>query len=331
MMSKEGFKSDYGREVEKTDGGYIVHSSDKFYYDFFTDLEILSDGKYVPHTGKYRRYGDLPDGNHFGIWVFPSMHSFADFRDPPFTGIVIVDEDGRLQSYTPAEHMHLEPDERFFPTMVAASPTGKTLVWITEGELWTWHACSDGHFIGDDGEQYERLGEHRISDALMHEDGILEITLESGDTFGFFCDEDALLVPFRDGWIPAEENDVWQILQCDSCWPDSLMLMIKKEYEGWKSDSLSTTYNECGVRRVCFEPGLETIKHGILAMNDNLETVVIPDHVIMVESFAFGCCSNLKNLTIEGDLSRIANWAEDAFDGCPCEEYYKTERKKQNG
>ena len=42
-----------------------------------------------------------------------------------------------------------------------------------------------------------------------------------------------------------------------------------------------------------------------------------------MESFAFGCCGSLKNLIIEGDLSRVAKWAEDAFDGCPCEKYYK--------
>ena len=43
----------------------------------------------------------------------------------------------------------------------------------------------------------------------------------------------------------------------------------------------------------------------------------------MVESFAFGDCDNLKELVIEGDLSRVADWAEDAFDGCACEDYYK--------
>jgi hypothetical protein len=85
----------------------------------------------------------------------------------------------------------------------------------------------------------------------------------------------------------------------------------------------SIYYNNCSVRRVCFEPGLEVIKRGILAMNYELETLVIPAFVKQVESFAFGCCENLKNLTIEGDLSRVANWAEDAFDGCGCEGYYK--------
>ena len=32
---------------------------------------------------------------------------------------------------------------------------------------------------------------------------------------------------------------------------------------------------------------------------------------------AFGSCTNLKNLVIEGDLSRVTNWDKDAFEGCP--------------
>lgn len=300
-----------------------------FYYDFLVYFDGVKDNTRVHYTGKYRCYGDLPDGSHFGVWVFPSMTSFADFKDPPFTGIIIVDEDGYMQAFTPAEQMHWRPDERFFPMMVAASPAGKTLVWITEGELWAWHMnFVEKRFITDEGNRVTRLGEQKIQDAFMQKDGIMEVALENGEAFGFFCDEDVLLKPFQEGWVPMEENDAWQIAQPMAYWPDSLILMIKKEDEGWKADSLvgCTYYNNTGVRRVCFEPGLEIIKQGILAMNDYLETVVIPDHVKMVETFAFGCCTNLINLTIEGDLSRVTDWAADAFDGCACELYYKTLR-----
>ncbi|MBQ6023837.1 MAG: leucine-rich repeat protein [Clostridia bacterium] len=81
-------------------------------------------------------------------------------------------------------------------------------------------------------------------------------------------------------------------------------------------------YYSCGIRRVCFEPGLEVIKPEILADNPDLESVTIPASVKDVQTWAFGCCTNLKNLVIEGDLSRVANWAPDAFDACACEEQY---------
>jgi hypothetical protein len=41
-----------------------------------------------------------------------------------------------------------------------------------------------------------------------------------------------------------------------------------------------------------------------------------------VDWHAFSGCTGLKNLVIEGDLSRVKQWNEDAFEGCPCEEYY---------
>ena len=55
---------------------------------------------------------------------------------------------------------------------------------------------------------------------------------------------------------------------------------------------------------------------------------MIPATVEQVESYAFGGCENLRKLTIEGDLSRVADWAEDAFTGCPCEESYLTLRRQ---
>ena len=137
------------------------------------------------------------------------------------------------------------------------------------------------------------------------------------------------LQPFQGGWVPADEAAAFHMARFMRAWPDSLTLMIRSTDPGWTAESLDgQEYNNCYIRRVCFEPGLETIKNGILAMNDMLDTVVIPDYVKRVGSFAFGCCSTLNNLVIEGDLSRIADWAEDAFEGCPCEGYYKQLRNR---
>ena len=272
--------------------------------------------------GNYRYYGDLQDGTRCGAFVFPSMTSWADFKDPPFTGIVLVDGKGKMKTLTPAERMHQLPEEHYFPIAIVPSPTGKSLAWITEGDLWTW--CMDsreGRFIGDDGTMETRFGDRKVSDACMHEDGILEVLLEDGSTLGLFCDEEMILQPFEDGWVPGDDAAVWNLLEHPRCWTDSLRLMIRKADEGWEY------YDRC-VRRVCFEPGLEVIKAGILGMNQLLDTVVIPESVRQVETFAFGCCDNLKNLVIKGDLSRIAGWAEDAFDGCACEAYYKQLRDK---
>ena len=290
----------------------------RFCYNFSPERE-------KDHEEVYRYYGEMPDGNCVGTYVFPSMISFADFRDPPFTGIVIVDKDGRMKTETPAEHMHLQPKEHWFPTAVASSPTGKTLVWVTEGELWIWHKDFRGEmFLTDEGEPETHFRGMKVADARMQADGILEVLLEDGETFGLFCDEDMFLLPFEGGWIAGDEAAKHNMGFPMSYWPESLILMITSEDIGWRHDSLgSNAFNECDVRRVCFEPGLETIKNGVLAMNTKLEKVVIPDHVKMVETFAFGCCDNLKELVIEGDISRVADWAEDAFDGCACEDYYK--------
>ena len=129
-----------------------------FYYCF-------SQNENDRHDASYRYYGDLPDGRHFGAYVFPSMTSWADFKDPPFTGAVIVEENGKMQTSTPAEQMHLQPDEHYFPTAIVASPSGKTLVWITEGELWSWHMeCTEELFLTDDGEKETRFGGRKVRD-----------------------------------------------------------------------------------------------------------------------------------------------------------------------
>ena len=63
-------------------------------------------------------------------------------------------------------------------------------------------------------------------------------------------------------------------------------------------------------------------------MLSELKRAVIPATVRMVESCAFACCNKLTDLVIEGDLSRVASWHEDAFEDCACESEYLTLRRK---
>ena len=84
-----------------------------------------------------------------------------------------------MKTLTPAERMHRLPEEHYFPIAIVPSPTGKSLAWITEGDLWTW--CMhfrEGRFIGDEGTMETRFGDRKVSDARMHEDGILEVNIE---------------------------------------------------------------------------------------------------------------------------------------------------------
>lgn len=262
---------------------------------------------------RYRRCGDLPDGRHFGVGFVPA---FGDPWDRE-SAIVIVGETGELQLATPS---WIKEWNRW-PTAMAASPSGRSLVWLTEDyRLGVWNQEKEG-FIDWDGESLnQRLDDCRVLDAVMGADGILELRMEDGRRMGYLCDADLVLVPWEDGWTPVKE-EIWKLKESSDDLPDSLAVMIRK------ADEVFNYYN-CGVTRVCFEPGLRRVKAGILGENPNLEAVAIPASVEQVESYAFGDCVNLRKLAIEGDLSRVADWAEDAFTGCPCEESYLTMRRQ---
>lgn len=81
-------------------------------------------------------------------------------------------------------------------------------------------------------------------------------------------------------------------------------------------------------RELRFAPEIERIGEGEYAVLGELKRVVIPATVQMVESCAFEWCGKLTDLVIEGDLSRVARWHEDAFKNCPCEAEYLELRGK---
>ncbi len=269
------------------------------------------------HDELYRRYGDLPDGRHFGVYIWPKSEAW-----PEVSAMMIVSENGEMQVNTIIDDRWDAREADRFPFAAAASPSGKTIVWLKDSRIWVWHEDKrEKCFLPDDGDYLtDRIGCLPVLDAVMLPDGILVLRLDGSDrSYAYLCDEDIVLIRHKDCWIPADKAEApcWNLVIPDHVdyWPDSFAVMISKEDDEYD-------YYSCGVRRVCFEPGLEVIKPGILADNPDLESVTIPASVKEVRTWAFGSCKNLKKLVIEGDLSRVLNWAEDAFEGCACEETY---------
>ena len=166
----------------------------------------------------------------------------------------------------------------------------------------------------------DRLGGREIEKTERSADGILKLHCRSGETLGYFHDGDILLCPWGDGWTPLKE-EAQRIKAYRGDLPDSVTVIIRREDEVFD-------YYGCGIARVSFEPGLRRIKEGMLGENPRLEAVVIPAFVEKVEAAAFENCITLRDLTIEGDPGRVADWAENAFMGSPCEEEYRSLRRR---
>ena len=275
------------------------------------------------HYEVYRRYGDLPDGRHFGVYIWPKHEEW-----PPTSTMMILSRDGTMQTNSVMDDSWEADEADRWPLAAVATPSGKSIVWLKGGRIWVWREDwrrdkQDMRFQPDDGEELtNRIEGIPVYDALMRDDGIL-VLFQEGKRYAYLCDEDIVLVRNADEgcWIPANKaespyrNDYSSDMNRVNYWPDEFAVMIRKEDD-------EGDYYSCGIRRVCFEPGLEVIKREILADNPDLESVTIPASVKDVQTWAFGCCTNLKNLVIEGDLSRVANWAPDAFDACACEQQY---------
>ncbi|MBR2834495.1 MAG: leucine-rich repeat protein [Coriobacteriales bacterium] len=285
--------------------------------EFFYDFSMHQNQR---HNDICRHYGDFPDGRRYGAFIFPCSDPW-----PSSTDILIMKETGELETCTPAEYESWDLPNHW-PLTIVSSPSGKSLVWIIEKELRAWHPDpKEERFMRYDSDSENRLGDKLVKDAKMYADGILELLCEDGEILHYLCDENIVLAPWEDGWIPADEREHSELFPWKNgmpqkkdrfcSFPDSFILMVRKE-DAWAE------FMGCGVRRVCFEPGLERLEGEILSSNPNLETVTIPASIQYVDFGAFMCCTNLKKLVIEGDLSRIANWDKEAFYGCPCEEQY---------
>ncbi len=284
-----------------------------FRYNFSMDPDDWCDAV-------YRRYGDLPDGRHFGVYIWSKSEPW-----PEKSAMMIISKTGEMQISSIIDGRWDVRKADRWPLAAAATPSGKSIVWLKDDKIWVWREDGrDGRFMPDDAKTLtDRIEGLPVRDAIMRTDGILVLFLKCDEmkNYAYLCDEDIVLVRHEDCWIPAgkaespcRNADFPDINRVDY-WPDSFAVMIRSEDDEYD-------YYSCGLRRVCFEPGLEVIKSGILADNPDLESVTIPASVKEVRTWAFGSCTNLKNLVIEGDLSRMADWAQDAFEGCACEEEY---------
>ena len=281
--------------------------------DFRYNLSLKPDDW---HSEVYRRYGDLPDGSHFGVYIWPKSEAFS-----PASIMMIVDKSGEMRTNTVIKESWSTQDSEFWPLAAAASPSGKSIVWLKDGRIGAWQEdWKEKRFLQDDGHVLtDRLENVLVRDAVMRKDGILILFLEDGRTMGYLCDADMVLFRWEDGWIPRTEED-WKLSEAlgegvlDTC-PEELFVMVH-ESDRWGE------YDGCGVKRVFFHPGLERIEGEILANNPGLEKIVIPAYVEYVEWGAFHNCVNLRELVINGDPARVAKWNAEAFSGCPCEEEY---------
>lgn len=257
-------------------------------------------------------YGYLPDGRSYGIveigvWFKPGYYeNYA----------TLVTPDGECKYLIlMKDHYDLR-----LPDAMAAVPSGHHIVWKVGKDLYCWEPNDYLDYMGVV-HLNDRLPD--ITDAALHQNGILEIYLDGGKKWLYDCKSDALLEPAGNGWIVQCSsircngyNDSLRNLMDDDSGINSLILENNVESVG------AFVFSGYGIRDLELSQKLTVIGWEAFAENPMLEKITIPAVVMDVESGAFRECTGLRELVIEGDLSRIANWAEDAFTGCPCENFY---------
>ncbi|MBR6366606.1 MAG: hypothetical protein IKS10_11040, partial [Lachnospiraceae bacterium] len=85
------------------------------------------------HYEGYRRYGDLPDGRHFGVYIWPKHEEC-----PPTSIMMIVGENGEMQTNTVMDDRWDADEADRWPLAAVASPSGKSIVWLKDGRIWVW-------------------------------------------------------------------------------------------------------------------------------------------------------------------------------------------------
>lgn len=277
----------------------------------------------------YVRFGMLPNGEGFGVANTPTQeNSYA--RDT-----VIVAEDGKILATGWGFPDGGIGDHYPGPEVMVASPSAKTIVWLGGGELWVWYQDDElQRFISGFTKRIHIPNDAAVLDARMNEHGALDLWCEGGARHVYSCDADVLvrghhaaelcwsgeggiIVPLPQEAEAHAGGFRGYMESCMHAFPevDGFLVGGDVAIDGWELCNAP-------VRELRFAPEVECIGEGEFAVLDKLERVVIPATVRMVESAAFQWCDKLTDLVIEGDLSRVADWHEDAFKDCPCETEY---------
>lgn len=263
-------------------------------------------------------YGGLPNGESYGV-----EKTGVGF-DPGYYEYCasLVSQDGE-RKYLTLLHKHYSLT---LPDAMAATLSGDHIVWKIGGDLYFWRP---GYPYEGAVHLNNRLPEKaEITDAVLRENGILEIIFADGEKWLMVLRAEALLEPAENGWTAhcnqtscsGLNSGLWEYMD-EEINIDSLIL---EEGVGFVEEFV---FSDCGLRRIRLPQSLYRISMGAFSDNPFLERITIPAGVTEVESLAFHGCKGLRELTIEGNLSRIAGWDKDAFEGCPCEEYYLHLRK----
>lgn len=274
---------------------------------------------------RFECYGHLPDGSYFGIG------EIRDIDECWYDDFFLVDAEGRALAYA-YEHFRSVA----MPEAAVASPSGKSIVWLAEGQLWTWlyNPKREG-FASFEGHQVHVPEDVAVADARMGANGMVDVWCADGSRYQYACDADALLAPGERGpllctyprWLD------WYALECrTSC--DAYFKACAEALPGISgllvcadADSFASSEFPDGFREVRFSEDCDCVESYMLA-GAKLERVVLSAGVSEVGQCAFAWNRSLRELVIEGDASRIAGWADDAFEDCPCEEEYLELRRK---
>ena len=290
--------------------------------------------KYTPREyvawHDFECYGFLPDGSYFGVGEIRGIDECW------YDDLFLVDAEGKALAYA------LEHDVPFMgyaypmPDAIVASPSGRSIVWLAGGQLWAWLFNSQrGQFASFEAHQVFIPGGAAVADACMNANSMVDVWCADGNRYEYACDVDALLTPGKWGPLlctyPCSFD--WYALECrTSCdayfkactkaLPEISGLLVCANAGSFESAELPDRFRE-----MRFSEDYDCVECFLFA-GAKLERVVLPANVSEVGGCAFAWNSTLSELVIEGDISRIAGWAADAFDGCPCEEEYLEMRRK---
>ena len=262
---------------------------------------------------RFECYGFLPGGERYGVagmdvWFDPGYREHC---------AVLVKPDGECTGMTLLK-------EHYFsgvPDAMTASPTGHRILWKIGGELYQWSGPGlDRHAVRINNDMPEKT---EVTDAVMRENGLLDMVCSDGVLRRYLCDADALLVQTGGSWAAycgADSCDGWNSSLQELMLEDPLVnrLVLREDVERVEP----TVFSDCGLREIRLPQSLKTIGLQAFANNPGIEKIVIPAGVTDVESGAFLDCTGLHELMIEGDPARTLLWAEDAFSGCSCEKEY---------